>query len=72
MFLYMLLSQSFAVPVHVMQQGRILDADGTPLEGNQFLQFSLYDTAQGGSPLWEESSHVVIDNSFNVVIKDLR
>ena len=35
----MLLAQSFAVPVHVMQQGRILDADGTPLEGNQFLQF---------------------------------
>ena len=64
MFLYMLLAQSFAVPVHVMQQGRILDADGTPLEGNQFLQFSLYDAPQGGSPLWEESMFINVVNGY--------
>ena len=64
MFLYLFLGQVFAVPVHVMQQGRILDVDGAPLEGNHFLQFSLYDVQQGGSLLWEESMFINVTNGY--------
>ena len=54
MLAYLLLSQSFAVPIQFTQQGRILDQDGTPLEGNQFVRFALYDVVQGGNPIWED------------------
>ena len=62
--MYIFLMTAFAVPVQIMQQGRILDSDGTPLEGNQFLRFAIYDEQQGGSPLWEESILLNITNGY--------
>ena len=53
--LYFLFMNAFAVPVQLMQQGRLLDNNGTPLEGNQFLHFSIYDDVEVGTLLYEES-----------------
>lgn len=44
-----------AVPGSVSFQGLLLDAAGAPLTGTVSLDFSLFDAAAGGSPLWSES-----------------
>ena len=44
-----------AVPLQLAHQGRLLDAEQAPLEGQHDLHFGLYDAAEDGSPLWDET-----------------
>lgn len=43
---------------HLFQQGVVFDATGKAVEGDLNVTFRLYDTATGGSPLWEETQTV--------------
>ena len=71
MFLCLLLSLAQAIPVQLSQQGRILDSNGTPVEGNQFIRFALYEELEGGNPLWEESLYLTVTNGyFSTVLGD--
>ncbi|MEM7531661.1 MAG: hypothetical protein AAF639_05780 [Chloroflexota bacterium] len=54
-------------------QGRLADADGNPLSATVDMHFRLYDTAEGGIPLWAEAwteanGVQVNDGLFNVML----
>jgi hypothetical protein len=60
----------------IAYQGRLADANGSPLTGTYNMIFRLYDAASGGTPLWEEqwtgSNGVrVSDGLFNVMLGSL-
>ncbi len=60
------LSPSFAfadVPRTLHYQGRLTDANGTPLVGDHTITLRLYDAATGGSTLWEEDQDVTLARS---------
>ncbi|MDH7515925.1 MAG: hypothetical protein QHI48_08640, partial [Bacteroidota bacterium] len=56
------------VPRTISYQGVLADATGTPVpDGNYNIVFRLFDTATGGTPLWEEGTLVEVRNGvFNV------
>ena len=61
--------QVFAVPPQLSYQGRLMDAEHQPLGGAGNITFSLYNTSEGGSPLWSDTIDVSFDNGyFSVVI----
>ena len=62
--LFFLLQSAFAVPQQLSQQGRLLDATGTPVEGTQNLTFSVYDSTISNTPLWAETITVLFTNGF--------
>ena len=64
MLLCLFLSLAQAIPVQLSQQGRILDGDGTPVEGNQFISFALYEELEGGNAIWEESLFLTVTNGY--------
>lgn len=52
-------------------QGYLADSDGNPVNGNIDMTFRIYNTATGGTPLWEETwasnnSVIVNDGLFSV------
>ncbi|MBN2394247.1 MAG: hypothetical protein JXR84_26175 [Anaerolineae bacterium] len=54
-------------------QGRLADASGNPITDRQNMEFRLYDTPVGGTPLWEEfwtggNSVNVSDGLFSVML----
>ena len=54
-------------------QGRLADASGNPLTSKQNMEFRLYNTPTGGTPLWEEfwtgaNSVDVSDGLFSVML----
>jgi hypothetical protein len=60
----------------IAYQGRLADADGTPITDTVNMEFRLYDVASGGIFLWEElwtgSNGVqVSDGLFNVMLGSL-
>lgn len=54
---------SAAVPTTMTQQGRLLNSDGTPVTGSKSIRFALYDAANGGATLWEDSLDVTFDET---------
>ena len=57
----------------IAYQGRLADADGTPITDTVNMEFRLYDVASGGIFLWEElwtgsNSVQVSDGLFNVML----
>ena len=53
-----------AVP-GLVEQGRLLDSSGNPLNSTLSFVFTVYDAATGGSALWTETqSAVVISNGY--------
>ena len=44
-----------AVPLQLAHQGRLLDAEQAPLDGQHDLHFGLYDAADDGTLLWDET-----------------
>ncbi|MFP2904283.1 hypothetical protein ACLESD_04255 [Pyxidicoccus sp. 3LFB2] len=57
------------VPRTLSFQGRLVRADGTPESTPQDLTFSLYATASGGSPLWQERHPAVtVTNGYYAVV----
>ena len=56
-----------AVPLHVTQQGRLVDADGDPLNGDHTLEFSLYSNSDGTGQQWTETQTVSLDEGYYTV-----
>jgi hypothetical protein len=57
-----------AVPQALSAQGRLLDADGAPVEDTLTVTFRLLDAETGGSTLWEESHEVDFEAGFYTVL----
>ena len=57
-----------AVPGMINYQGLLLD-DGAPVQGTKSVQFRIYDSAEGGTSLWEEFQSVAFsDGVFSVLL----
>jgi hypothetical protein len=58
------------IPEMINYQGYLTDSDGNPINGTLEMTFSIYDTAEGGSPVWTEThpSVTVTDGLFNVLL----
>ena len=71
MFVFLLTSLSFAVPLQFNHQGRLLDVDGEAVAGEHQLTFRIYDTSSGGTIQWEEVLPVnFIDGYYSVWMKN--
>ena len=58
-----------AVPVQLMQQGKLLDASNTAITGQHQLQLKIYDAPFSGSVLWEESVQIdFVNGHYSVVL----
>ena len=68
LFLSLLSSPSFAVPLQVTQQGRILDSNGAALNTSDLVIFRIYDAESGGSLLWDETITVHFNNGYYATI----
>ncbi len=60
-------------PQHVPYQGYLTDENGVPIDGQADLTFRIYDSAQGGDPMWEEvwAGVSVTDGAFFVMLGEL-
>jgi hypothetical protein len=58
------------VPQMMNYQGVLTDSSGNRLNGNYNMTFSVYDTSDGGTPLWTETQYeVLVDQGvFNVLL----
>jgi len=57
------------IPHLINYQSKLTDANGTPVTGTKQITFRIYDTASGGTPLWEETQSVTINRGiFNVLL----
>jgi hypothetical protein len=59
---------AWAVPGAFSTQGRLLDADGSAVDGSMDLTFRLLDGETGGSTLWSERQSVVFTNGYYSVV----
>ena len=59
---------ALAVPVQLSQQGRLLDANSVPVEGNHVLTIHLYDASVNGNFVWGENISVVFYNDFYQIL----
>jgi hypothetical protein len=57
-------STAHAVPAQFTHQGRLLDADGAPLEDEATITFRVTDSEAGGAALWEDEITVLLTNGF--------
>lgn len=51
------------IPKKISYQGRLTDSSGVPLAGSHSVVFSIYEAADGGSPLWSETKTETADSS---------
>jgi hypothetical protein len=71
MFLLLIYSISFAqIPQTMSYQGVLTSIDDTPIpDGMITLNFTLYDSAENGDSLWQETQDVMITKGiFNVIL----
>jgi hypothetical protein len=59
---------AWAVPGAFSTQGRLLDADGTAVDGALDMTFRLVDGETGGSTLWSERQSVSFTNGYYSVV----
>ena len=57
-------STAHAIPAQFTHQGRLLDAEGAPLEGEATITFRVTDSESGGTALWEDAVTVPLTNGF--------
>ena len=62
--LLLLPTVAFAVPMELDHQGRLLDTMGAPLQGEHTLHFAMYTVATLGSPVWQETHPVVVQDGY--------
>ena len=57
-----------AVPAQFTHQGRLLDADGVPLEGEATITFRVITEETGGEVLWQEPITVDLNAGFYAAV----
>ncbi|MCY1056885.1 collagen-like protein [Nannocystis sp. SCPEA4] len=57
-------AHALAVPALVTHQGRLFDANGSPVTGAQDLTFAIYDAEVDGNEIWAETITVDFDEGF--------
>jgi len=66
LILFSLCSLSYAqIPHLINYQGKLTDKDGDPVsDGNYSVTFRIYDAADGGALLWEETQSILIQKGL--------
>jgi len=59
---------AWAVPSQLAHQGRLLDAEGAPLEGSHTLTFALFDAEADGAEVWSEDIDTTLVGGFYSVV----
>jgi hypothetical protein len=59
---------AYGVPAQFTHQGRIVDGDELPLEGERDIAFRLMEADFGGGPVREDTLVVSIDNGFYAAV----
>jgi Phage Tail Collar Domain len=54
-------------PATVGYQGRLYDQSGAPITGTLSVEFALYSTASGGTPVWNETQSVAFADGYFTV-----
>ncbi len=67
-FLPLLCADVYAIPQTLSQQGRLLDNYGTPVEGNHYLTFRIFENTVSTQALFEETLSVNFENGFYMVV----
>jgi hypothetical protein len=62
-------TQSPVVPQLVKFSGKAVDEQGKPVSGIVGITFAIYNTQQGGSPLWMETQNVAPDAKGNYTVQ---
>ncbi len=52
------------VPGVLTEQGRLTDSNGQPVSGSVLLSFAIYASPTGGSPIWQETQTVSLDDGY--------
>ncbi len=68
------LSATYATIPHLINyQGRLTDTSGAPLTGSQNITFSIYDTENAGTLLWQGTYNNVpfTKGTFNILLGDI-
>ena len=60
--------QSFAVPQLLSYQGRVTEADGTPMGGVANVTFQLHSDPETDSEIWNQTLSVVFEDGYYTVI----
>ena len=55
----LLATSAVAAPLHLTQQGRLLDSTGTPIDGPHDVSVTLYDAPTSGNVLWSDTMSAV-------------
>jgi hypothetical protein len=63
--------QADAVPSTISYQGRLLNTDGTPVDGVHMIAFRIYAQASGSTPLWSDSFPISVDGGLFHVTLDV-
>ena len=63
-FLFGLSTQALAVPYQMTQQGRLLDSNGSAVDGQHVISFRIYDSVINGNLLWEEPIVTLFNNGY--------
>ncbi|MRG95402.1 hypothetical protein [Polyangium spumosum] len=53
-----------AVPLTITNQGRLFDANDTPINGPLTVRFAIYDAPDAQAPLWSEEHTIEFDEGF--------
>lgn len=63
-------SASGDIPKKINYQGKVTDSSDLPLVGSHSIVFSIYEAADGGLPIWSETTTVEADSSgvFSAVL----
>jgi microcystin-dependent protein len=56
-----------AIPPKLTEQGRLFNADGSPVNGAVTLTFAVYDAGVGGSALWTETQSITLADGYFAV-----
>ena len=60
----------WAIPPGFNIQGRLTDANGINKDATFSIKFSIFATATGGSPVWEQTQSVLVQNgNFQVILQ---
>lgn len=68
LFALFVAAEALAVPATVPHQGRLFDAGGAPLTGDDSVEFRLYASASATSASWTETQTVSFDEGYFSVV----
>ena len=67
-FILGLAQEASAVPLQLTQQGRMVDANATPVVGAHIVTYRIYDDLTGGNLQWVEGLTVNFTNGYYATV----